>query len=142
MFEPSQLASDIEQVMQSMEGRLHPEWITQAVCDLHKDVHGADAIFWTVTGRAEIRERVRSAINRFKLKATVEPDRQIVLEGFERLQTHYLVQEDGEQVAIPIEEMTDKQWDWKEREFALMSQGISQHLAEIRRYRAGRRRAA
>mgnify|MGYP000252018536 CR=1 FL=1 len=142
MFEPSQLSQDIEKVIEATTGRKHPEWITQAVCDMHRDVHGPDADFWTVIGRAEIRERVRAAINRFKVKATAEPDRQIVLSGFERLQTHYLVEEDGAQVAIPVQDMTDAHWDAKEREFASMLDGLAQHLAEIRRYRVTSRHAA
>jgi hypothetical protein len=142
MFEPNQLAQDIEQAIASMQGRKHPEWITQAVCDKHRDINGADADFWTVAGRAEIRSRVRAALNRFKVKAEVEPNRQIVLAGFERLQTHYLVEDDGEYVAIPVQEMTDGQWDAKEREFESMRDGLAQHLAEIRRYRDASRAAA
>jgi len=142
MFEPSQLAQDIEQAIESMRGNKHPDWITQAVCDKHRDVHGVDAEFWTVVGRREIRERVRAALNRFKLKDTVEPDRQIVLVGFERLQTHYLIEQDEVQVAVPIEDMTEAQWDAKEHELAAMRDGLAQHLAEIRRYRAAKQQAA
>lgn len=140
MFTISDLTQEIEQVIQQFEvvnsRKLHPEWITQAVVDLHRDVDGADADFWRLVGRQEVRNQVRTRLNRYKAKAQVEPDAQLLLEGFERLQQRYLVAEDGEQVAIRIQDMTSAQRRAKSIELRAMGAGCYQHADEMDRYDA------
>lgn len=135
----AQLTQEIEQVIEQFEASnarsLHPDWITQAVVDRHLEVDGEDADFWRVVGRAEVRSQVRSRLNRYRVKPEVEPDRQLVLEGFERLQQRYLVDEGGEQIAVRVQDMTLDQLDAKERELRVMGAGCYQHADEIRRYR-------
>lgn len=76
-----------------------------------------------------------------KLSADVVPDAQLVLEGFERLQKEYLIEEDGAQVSVPIEEMSDAQLMEKHAELRAMGDGCYLHADEILRY-VERRRAA
>jgi hypothetical protein len=72
MFQPAQLTQEIEQVIECYDAAgmraLNPEWITEAVCDLHTDIHGKDADFWRVNGRAEVRNQVRQRLNIYKIK--------------------------------------------------------------------------
>ena len=140
-FEPEQFAAQLKREIEEAialvpaEQDKHPEWITTAVCNKHPAVHGNDVDFWTIVGRAEIRSRVRAALNAYKVTGD-EPSRQVIFAGFEHLQTHYLVKVGSEQVAVAIGNMTAEQWDAKEREFESMAAGLQQHLREIRRYRA------
>lgn len=140
MFTTAQLTQEIEQVIRTLEDdnarALHPEWITQAVVNLHPDVDGADADFWRVVGRAEVRSQVRAKLNRYKVKPELQPDAQLVLEGFERLQQRYIVTEDGEQVAVRIQDMTPAQRRSKAAELRAMGAGCYQHADEMERYDA------
>lgn len=145
-YTSAQLTQEIEQVIAQFEAEsaraLHPEWITQAVVQRHPDVAGVDAEFWRVVGRAEVRAQVRNRLNRYRVKPEVEPDAQLVLAGFERLQQRYLVAEKGEQVAIRVQELTAAQMLAKERELRAMGAGCFQHADEMARFRASRASAA
>jgi len=138
MYSMNDLTVEIEQIIeafeQTNERRLHPEYITNAVIDRHPDVSGADAEFYRVMSRAQVREAVRSRLNAFKAKAEAEADRQLVMQGFERLQRRYLVNEDGTQVAVKVEHMTSKQRQSKVAELRAMGQGCFQHADELERF--------
>ena len=138
MYSLSDLKQEIEQTIHSMESqsRLHPEWITQAVMSRHSDLDGEDSDFYQCCTRAEVRSQVRKRLNQYKASADTGVDRQIVLEGFERLQKRYLIPENGEQVAIRIQDMTDAQLQAKADEYRAMGAGCFQHADEIDRYRA------
>jgi hypothetical protein len=140
MFTPAQLTQEIEKVIERFEAEksraLHPEWITQAVVDLHLSIEGADTDFWRLCGRAEIRNKVGARLNRYKIKPEVEADAQITLAGFERLQQRYQVTEDGEQVAIRIQDLTRAQRRAKWQELEAMGAGCYQHAEEMKRYDA------
>ena len=138
MYSLSDLKQEIEQTIHAMESqsRLHPEWITQAVMSKHSDVDGDDCDFYQCCARAEVRTQVRKRLSKYKADTDMAVDRQIVLEGFERLQKRYLVSENGEQVAIRIQDMTDAQLQAKADEYRAMGAGCFQHADEIDRYRA------
>lgn len=114
-----------------------PEWITTAVLHDHPDVEGADADFYLCCSRNSIRSQVRRRLNRFRVESN-EPSNQLELEGFNRLQQYYLVARDGEQQAVRIDSLTDREIDEKVRELLQMAAGCQQHVDELLRYRSRR----
>lgn len=146
MYSQTDLSREIDDVILDLESsgapRLHPDWITQTVLDRHADIEGEDADFYLCVGRETVRAAVRKRLNRYKAEPSVKADEQIVLEGFERLQKHYLIDEDGTQVAVNINVMSDAQLASKALELRAMGEGCFQHADEIERYRAQRRQAA
>lgn len=146
MYTMSDLTAEIEGVIEDLErnqaSRLDRDWITQQVISQHPDVEGDDADFYACITREKVRDAVRSRLNRYKAKAEVSPDPQLILAGFERLQRYYAFEDGQQQVAIRIEDMTDAQLEAKERELMAMGAGCYQHADELRRYRDKRKAAA
>lgn len=140
MYTLSELTREIEKTIEYFETqnerRLHPDWITQSVIDSHPDIEGDDSDFYRCVSRAGIRDQVRQRLNRYKAKPEVEVDPQLVLEGFERLQKRYLITEDGEQVAIRIQDLSSIQRRAKASELRAMGAGCYQHADELDRYDA------
>ncbi len=136
MYSLSDLTTEIEHVIETMEGepRLHPDWIAQAVMQRHPCIEGEDREFYFMLARAHVRDQVRKRLNRYKAEPEIESDRQLVMEGFERLQKRYLIAEDGEWVAIRVQDMTRSQRLAKAHELRVMGAGCYQHARELERY--------
>ena len=145
MFSMKDLSTEIESEIEALNANgpvlMHPDWITLAIVSRHRNISGNDCDFWTVTGTQAIRSKVGQRINAYKLQSSAEVDRQLVFAGFERLQTHYVVEdESGTSIAVPLDELSEAQCDAKEAEFVSMLSGLAQHLDEFRRWRATRRK--
>ena len=68
--------------------------------------------------------------------------RQAELPGFARLLPAYIVMREGVETIVPTPQMTDYELDAKAAEYEAMAEGCLGHAAELRRYRAERRKAA
>jgi len=138
MYTFKDLTVEIEQVIADYEAkgerRLHPDWITQSVMDLHPNVDGEDADFYRIVSRAQVREAVRQRLNAYRAKPEVSPQLELVAPGYERLQRRYLINEDGEQVAVKVELMTSVQRLAKAAELRAMGAGCFQHADELERF--------
>lgn len=114
--------------------------ITQEVCDRFQaglSEHD-DRNFWTHCGHQEVRDQVRAVIGK-RYKNTGQPaDEQLVLPGFRHLQKHYLVERGGDEVAVPIDTMTDEELDAKSELYRSMGLACFQHADEIQRYKSRR----
>ena len=113
---------------------LPASWLTNLVIKNHPGISGSDSEWYTACAYDAVRSAVRSALQRYKLKPEVEPDKQTLLPGFKRLQRYYLVEREGEAVAISIDAMTRKEWLAKIRELQTMGHGCFEHADELRRY--------
>jgi Rps23 Pro-64 3,4-dihydroxylase Tpa1-like proline 4-hydroxylase len=145
MYTMADLTREIAEVMEGLiaqRARMNRDWIVQMILARHDDVAGEDAEFYRCASRKTVEAQVRQQINRFDVRAELTPDRQMVLDGFERLQRYYAFEERGVQVAVPVEDMSDAQLEAKEVELMAMGAGCYQHADEIRRYRDQRRSAA
>jgi len=146
MYSQTDLTREINELILAMqernEPRMHPDWITQEIMLRHPGIEGEDSDFYTLTARSHVRDSVRQALNRFKVKPELVANSQITLEGFERLQRYYLADEDGAQVAVRVQDMTERQLADKAAELRAMGAGCYQHADEIERYHAQRRMAA
>lgn len=136
MYTLANLNAEIETLIEQMDGvsRLRPDWITHTIMDQHKDIDGADSDFFRCVGREQVRDAVRARLSRYRVTPLLQPDPQMVFEGFNRLQQRYLVPEDGEQVAIRVEDMTGQQRRAKASELRAMGAGCYEHADELDRF--------
>lgn len=115
---------------------LHPDWVTQKIQANHQNIEGEDSDFYTCVSKETIRDQVRKRINKFKIspERNSEVDKQLVIPGFERLQLAYVIEINGEQIAIPLPVMTSAQRKAKAAELRAMGAGCYQHADELDRY--------
>jgi hypothetical protein len=123
-----------------------PQWVTHAICEDHEaalldDQEHAD--FWRHGGYMHTRRMVTEYINKRcngVSKSTGDPQ-QLRLPGFERehLQDYYVVDLDGEEVAVCVLDMTDEELEAKARHHEAISLANAAHAQEIRRFIVWRR---
>jgi len=140
MYSNNDIIDEIRGVIDALEDHQHgvPSWITQGIVSEHSEIEGADKDFYLLCAYAHVRTLVAKELNRFKVCPDSETDPQGVLPGFKRLQKRYLVKRDGEQLAVPVGQLTDEEIDEKIGELGKMSAGLSEHMNELRRYKASR----
>lgn len=95
---------------------LHPAWITQDICQGHiggLQAGSEDADFWRQGGYHAVRAEVGQYLRKY-YSPDSEPDEdegQRTLPGFEYVQTHYIVERGGDELAIPTDDLTDTELD-------------------------------
>lgn len=136
MYTQSDLTAEIQDVLETMADTRAwaAEWITHAVLARHQDFQGEDSDFYLCMARHHVHTAVRKHLNRFKLKPEIEPDRQILLEGFQRLQQRYVIMENDEETFVRIQDLTRQQLLMKARELYAMGAGCYEHGDEIMRF--------
>lgn len=139
MYKLSELVTEIRSITDRFIGHgatLHPDWITQEIMSNHSEIIGNDADFHLCVSRETVRNQVRRQINRYKNtpENAANPDKQLVLEGFQYVQRAYLIDANGDQVAIPIERMTSAMRKAKIEELRAMGRGCLRHADELERY--------
>jgi hypothetical protein len=123
-----------------------PRWVTHAICTDHESALAEDSEhsdFWRHGGYMHTRRMVTEYINKRgdgTSKSTDDPQ-QLSLPGFDRnhLQDYYVVERDGEEVAVCILDMTDKELEAKARHHATISLANAAHAREIRSFIVWRR---
>lgn len=91
---------------------LHPAWITHDICIGHVVglAEGDDADFWRQAGYIAVRAEVGQYLRKY-YSADKSPDDteegQRRLPGFEYVQTHYIVERDGDELAVPTTDLDD-----------------------------------
>lgn len=108
--------------------------IDQVMTKWIDDVHGEAAGIALVGLHDAVWNEVGRRMNADKNNEPKEPDKQIVMEGFERLQKAYVCTVDDEQVYVLTEEMADEQLYAKAEEHRRFGKGNFQHAEEIERY--------
>lgn len=124
-------------------------WIAHAICNGHDEVISRDgpdgqehADFWRHCGYQNTREEVRRCINQ---RAGERPDRdpsQPSLPGFDHLQAYYLVKRQGEEIGIPIFDLTDAEIEAKAELYRTMGKACFAHARELTRFKALRKPSA
>lgn len=112
-------------------------WLTHAILSKHTRVKGKDADWYRLCGYEHVGDTVRAVVRRYT-PSEEPPDRQIVLPGFERLQSAYLIERDGKQMVVPIAQLTTAEASAKVVELRAMASGCDQHADELERYLAER----
>jgi hypothetical protein len=123
-----------------------PQWVTYAICKDHEaalvdDQEHAD--FWRHGGHMHTRRMVTEYINKRcdGTSKSADDPRQALLPGFDRdhLQDYYVVDRDGEEVAVCVLDMTDEELEAKARHHEAISLTNVAHAEEIRRFIAWRK---
>lgn len=109
-------------------------WITHGVMMNHSEAEGRDADWLTGNARRHVRACVQKVLGRYKASESVEGDPQLALPGFSRLQKAYLIERNGEQVIVPIDQMTPDELLERAAEYERMAAGCQEHAREIKRY--------
>lgn len=113
------------------------QWITHEVCEAHDEglAPNDHSDFWRHSGYKATRDEVRRCINRRIGDQPGAADRQMVFDGFEQLQRYYMVDRDGDQIGVPVQELTDEEIEGKAATYRSMGAACFAHADELDRYR-------
>ena len=143
MLSEKELVAEVAELVERglSEGRtVQAASLVSAVISRHERVEGEDKDFYLLCAWSHVRVVARQALRRYK--EPIEPDRQIVMPGFQRLQRGYFVERGKESMLVPIDQLRNGELDAKANEYDQMAEGCRLHALELRRYIMWRRRAA
>lgn len=143
-YSQEQLTNEVQSMFDEFvaAGRsIHVDWLANTVMDKHRDVHGTDKDFYVLCAWHHVKTSIRQVVRKSKPneESGLSSIPQLSLPGFERIQTHYHVERDGEICLIRIDELSDQEIELKVEEYERMAEGCRLHAAELRRYKAQRR---
>lgn len=119
--------------------RIVADWVAHAVIADHPNMFGEDREFYAVCTYRTVRESTRRVMSKYR-KNEIPDELQMTLEGFEYLQTYYVLTakgEDGEetQVQVHVSAMTYEELTAKAEEHARAARAHDKHAEEIYRFR-------
>jgi hypothetical protein len=120
--------------------RIPADWVAHAVMAAHPRITGEDKDFYTVCSYRTVRESTRKVMSDYR-KGEAKHDTQMTMEGFEFLQTYYVIagqkDEDGQsaQVQVHVNSMTFDELTLKAMEHDSFARGHARHRDEIYRFR-------
>ena len=100
----------------------------------HSDISGGDADFALCCMEFAIKNRVEKYFRSIKENENTGDDDQMNLPGYEHLQKRYIVEREGERVAVPIRQMTTEEFMTKIDEHRKMGAGHYAHADELERF--------
>jgi len=131
------LISEIASIMDNLiEAKItiDPNAITNEICNNHSDELIKDAPFSTHNNYSNVRREVRSVMSK-KLDFTQQPEsQQLIIEGFEHVQVYYSIKRKGEQIGVPVEQMTEFEIREKAKELRKMGKTCFDHANELEMY--------
>lgn len=107
-------------------------WIVQQIVTAHP-AEGDHEDFLTACAYHAVSDITGRVIRQFGSNPDPEK-RQLVLAGYERVQTHYQIERDGEPRVIAIEALTDEELSSKIAELRSMAVGLTKHADELESY--------
>lgn len=115
-------------------------WIAHQICERHAPGlgDGEDADFWRHCGYADCRREVTRCINRRAGDRPESDPGQLTLPGYEHLHAYYVVDRDGQEVGVPVHDMTAPELESKVRHYRKMGAACFAHANEIERYMESR----
>lgn len=118
-------------------------WIAHAICNKHTDglAENEHSYFWRHCGYQDCRDEVRRCING---RAGDRPtsDAQLRLPGYDHLQAYYIVKRDGDEIGVPVHDLTDDELEAKAALYRGMAAACYAHADEIDRFKRLRRNVA
>ena len=130
------ILSEIDRLKQ-MDGIIEPRWVANAVTMKYFKGMPANEEAEIVKFMAftECRRKVAKLISK-SLDGSKSNRRDIVLPGFEYLQTHYEVKRDGDWVGVPINLMSQSEILEKAAFYKKMGEAVFKHAQELEAYAA------
>lgn len=143
----NQLSDEINRALDDLAMRgehWRPVFIAHAICAAH--AHGLvdddQALFWQHCGYREVRREVTRCINGRAGDGAKTEGIQMILPGYEYVQTHYVVTRANEDIGVPVGDMTDAEIDSKITLYRTMARSCQAHADELARYKGARAAAA
>lgn len=137
---------------------LKPAWIAHAICNDHKaglakaeddpktkkaarQKHNVE--FWMHGGYRTVRREAGTYITKkYGGEGTGTAEhRQLTLPGYEYVQTHYVVERDGDEIAVPAHELSDDEIDARISTFKAYGAAYLAHADELKRFKSLRRQS-
>lgn len=139
------LRTEIHAALDSLATEQKPwvaQWIANAICNSHADglADNDHKEFWRHCAYMNCRDEVRRCIN---MRAGDQPEQegeQIKLFGWQHLHAYYVVNRDGEDIGVPINDLTDEEMEAKAESYRKMAATCYAHAEELDRFRRERRR--
>lgn len=134
----SQLTAEIKSILDQLteEGRVwKATWIAHEVCENHKDELIGEAEFSRYNIYENVRSEVTRTINKFAGDKPVKEDNQLTLEGFDFVQTHYVVTRNNEDIGVPVYQMEPAEIDAKVSLYRKMGDACHAHADELVRFK-------
>lgn len=133
MYSQSDIKIDIQKWIDWLESNngevLHPDFIVNKVLSDWKENYGDIPDPALCASKLLVRDYTRRELNKFKLSE--DSDAQITLPGFRKLQRRYMIDRNGEQVCVKIENMTIDECEAKIKEMQSMLSGLEKHIEEM-----------
>lgn len=120
---------------------VNQEWTVTEILNTYNDISGDDVDFYIIAARHWVNNEVKSVIGKFDPEIGKD-NSQLVLDGFEYLQKAYPVLRGAVRQLVPVEQITDDEWELKAFEYEKMGDGCYAHAAEMRRYKNSRKQSA
>jgi hypothetical protein len=118
-------------------------FIAMAIVSRHPFPHswsGAHRDFAKLCVHGHVRNEVHNVLRPMKKQQDEGGDAQLTMEGFERLQRAYIVENDGDLRVVRTDQITDAELLAKADHYDAMAAGCAEHASEIRRYVDQRRK--
>lgn len=128
------IRNEVEKVIDGHDERMPAMWIVQKVLKLHVKPKGKDADFYLCCAHGHVRAVVRQTLQRMRGEEGEEASEQLIFPGFQRLQRRYIIDQGGELLAVPLEQMTRDEIQQKIGELHRMAHGCLTHARELERY--------
>ena len=131
----TEIVQRIEEEKESGNSRINADWVAHAVMEAHQNIEGADRDFHLVCSFRTVRETTRRVMGKYR-KNEISIDPQMTMDGFEYLQTHYVVADmSGDQVMVHVFQMTYEELTAKAEEHEASAKAHAQHARELYRLR-------
>jgi hypothetical protein len=131
----TEITQKIEEQKQIGCGRINADWVAHAVMEAHQNIEGDDRDFHLVCSFRTVRETTRRVMGKYR-KNEISIDPQMTMDGFEYLQTHYVVTDSsGDQVMVHVFQMTYQELTEKAEEHEASAKAHAQHARELYRLR-------
>lgn len=118
--------------------RLVPDWIAHEICNSHVDGLNAESEesgFWRQGGYHSVRAETGQYLRKYYSADTITDDgRQRSLPGFSFVQTHYIVDRDGDEIAIPTPDLTTDEIKAIVSRIRATAGALFAHADELERY--------
>lgn len=106
-------------------------WLLHETMQRHNRVEGEDADLALLALRFLIQRTVREVLrDKKKDESELKPQSELFA-GYTRVQRSYLVERDGEQTVVRVEDLSDDEWQTKVGDLRAMSVGCMTHAKEL-----------
>ena len=116
---------------------IDPNAVTSEICGNHSDELLDDAPFSTHNNYSNVRREVRSVMSKkmdLDINSLTNENSQLVIIGFECLQSYYSIKRNDSYFGVPIEEITVEEGRQKAKSYRKMGNTCYIHADELDKY--------